>query len=78
MILLTAGAFGNLFDRIKQDYVVDFFYFELIDFPIFNMADIYVTCGMALLIVLGFFYYKEEDFEVLLSFAQKKKHRKRR
>ena len=63
---------GNLIDRLHQGYVVDFFYFELIHFPIFNVADIYVTCGTALLIVLFFFYYKEEDLEVLISFGKKK------
>lgn len=72
MIFLTAGALGNLVDRLRLNYVVDFFYFELINFPIFNVADIYVTCGMCLLILLGFFYYKEEDFEKL--FSSDKKH----
>ena len=42
-------------------YVIDFFYFEFIDFPIFNVADIYVTCSVVLLIILFLFYYKEED-----------------
>ena len=71
MTLLAAGALGNLFDRLRLDYVVDFFYFELINFPIFNVADIYVTCGMVLLILLGFFYYKEDDFEQLFSSGKK-------
>ena len=38
-----AGAIGNMIDRIYLGYVVDFFYFNLIDFPIFNVADINVT-----------------------------------
>lgn len=71
MIFLAAGALGNLTDRLRLDYVVDFFYFELINFPIFNIADIYVTCGMILLILLAFFYYKEEDFEKLFSLGKK-------
>ena len=62
-ILFFAGAIGNFIDRIAQDYVIDFFYFCLIDFPIFNVADIYVTVAAFLLIVLGFFYYKDEDWE---------------
>ena len=65
MILLTAGAIGNLIDRVRQSFVVDFFYFELIDFPIFNVADIYVTVSAFLLILLVLFYYKEEDFAFL-------------
>ena len=42
-VLIVAGAFGNCIDRVRLNYVVDFFYFKLIDFPIFNVADIYVT-----------------------------------
>lgn len=65
-ILVYAGAVGNFIDRIRQGYVVDFLYFELIDFPIFNVADIYVTVSAFLLIVLVFFVYKEEsDFDFL-------------
>ncbi len=45
------------------NYVVDFLYFKLIDFPIFNVADIYVTVSTFLLAVLVCFYYKEEDLE---------------
>ena len=41
-----AGAFGNLIDRVFRGYVVDFFYFKWIDFPVFNVADIYVTVTM--------------------------------
>ena len=42
-ILFFAGALGNFIDRVFRNYVVDFFYFKLIDFPVFNVADIYVT-----------------------------------
>lgn len=66
-ILLFSGAVGNFIDRVSQSYVVDFFYFKLIDFPIFNVADIYVTVAAVLLILFGMFYYKEEDFERLFS-----------
>lgn len=65
VILITAGAIGNMVDRISQGYVVDFLYFSLIDFPIFNVADIYVTVATALLMVLMFFYYHDEDMECL-------------
>ena len=63
LIFIIAGALGNLIDRIAYKYVVDFIYFSLIDFPIFNVADIYVTCSCAALIILMFFVYKEDDFE---------------
>ena len=42
--------------------MVDFLYFRLINFPIFNVADIYVTTAVILLLVLVLFYYKEEDY----------------
>lgn len=64
-VLLTAGAAGNLIDRIVQGYVVDFFYFKLIDFPIFNVADIYVTVTMITVLFLLLLYYKEEDLDFL-------------
>lgn len=64
-ILLEAGAVGNLIDRVVHSYVVDFFYFKLIDFPVFNVADCYVTVGGALLVIFFLFYYKDEDLEFL-------------
>ncbi len=59
--VLLAGAVGNLIDRIGQGYVVDFIYFSLIDFPVFNVADIYVTVSVFIIILLMLVYYKEED-----------------
>ena len=60
-VCILAGAWGNMIDRIRYSYVVDFFYFKLIDFPIFNVADIYVSVGPAVLIVPVLFYYKEKQ-----------------
>ena len=54
-----------MIDRVVNGFVVDFFYFSLIDFPIFNVADCYVVVSLILLIILIFFYYKEEDFACL-------------
>ena len=64
-VLLAAGAVGNLIDRMRYSYVVDFLYFKLIDFPVFNVADCYVTVGAVLLAVLILFVYKEEDLGFL-------------
>jgi signal peptidase II len=61
LIGFFAGAVGNLIDRIWHNYVVDFFYFKLINFPVFNVADIYVTLAAVFLIVEILFYYKDED-----------------
>ena len=63
LIGIAAGAAGNLIDRLFLGYVRDFLYFVLIDFPIFNVADIYVTCSVFLLVILILFYYKEDDFK---------------
>ena len=53
-----------MIDRVSQGYVVDFLYFKLINFPIFNVADIYVTTATALLFVVLCFYYKEEELDI--------------
>lgn len=74
IILLFSGAVGNFIDRLSQNYVVDFFYFVLIDFPIFNVADIYVVAAAGLLIVLGIFYYNEDDYERILPSKKKAEH----
>lgn len=66
-IFVLAGGIGNFIDRVKLNYVVDFFYFELIDFPIFNVADIYVTCSMFALVFFICFYYKEEELDRVFS-----------
>ena len=73
LIFFIAGAVGNLIDRIVNNYVIDFFYFKLINFPIFNVADIYVTVAAFAFIVLGIFYYKEEDFEIIFPKRDKKR-----
>lgn len=80
VILFVAGALGNLIDRIVNNYVVDFFYFSLINFPIFNVADIYVTVAAFMFIILGLFYYKEEDFSLIFpdkSMKIEKENKKR-
>ena len=61
-LTVLAGALGNFIDRLQFGYVRDFLYFKLIDFPIFNVADIYVTLSAIAFIILFMFYYKDEDF----------------
>lgn len=58
---IIAGAVGNVIDRAVHVYVTDFIYFVPIDFPVFNVADIYITCSCALLIFLILFYYREDE-----------------
>ncbi|MCM1047633.1 MAG: signal peptidase II [Clostridiales bacterium] len=69
--LIAAGAIGNMIDRIRFNYVVDFIYIVLINFPIFNLADMYVTFSTAILVLSLLFYYKESDLE-FISLRQKK------
>ena len=63
LAILCAGAVGNLIDRVMHRYVVDFIYFSVINFPIFNVADIYVTVSVILLIILVLFHYKDTDLQ---------------
>jgi signal peptidase II len=63
--LMAAGAAGNFVDRAMKGSVTDFIYFSLIDFPIFNLADIYVVSSGILLVILIIFKYKDEDFAFL-------------
>ena len=65
LILMTGGAVGNFIDRMRFGYVRDFIYFSLIDFPIFNVADICVTTSAILLAFLVLFVYKENDLAFL-------------
>ena len=73
LMMVSAGAVGNMIDRIGQGYVVDFLYFKLINFPIFNVADCYVTISAFLLILLVFFYCREEE---MACFSLHKKEEK--
>ncbi|MCX7714723.1 MAG: signal peptidase II [Clostridia bacterium] len=63
MSLMFAGAAGNAIDRITRGYVVDFIKTIFIDFPVFNIADIAITTGAALLIVYLLFFDKEDKNE---------------
>lgn len=49
--LIMAGGIGNAVDRFAQGYVTDFIEFSFFDFPVFNVADIGVTCGFVILFV---------------------------
>ena len=51
LVFIFAGAVGNFIDRVWLGFVVDMFDFRLIDFPIFNVADIFLTVGAAMGII---------------------------
>lgn len=67
LIVSFAGAVGNMIDRMVQGYVVDFLYFKLIDFPVFNMADIYVTVSVMVALFLLLFYYSDEEMQGVIG-----------
>ena len=72
LVLLIAGAVGNFIDRTSQKYVVDFLYFSLINFPVFNVADCYVTVAGILAVILILFFYKEEELKEAFRFRKDK------
>lgn len=57
--LVIGGAAGNMIDRVFAGAVVDFLNFQFIDFPVFNVADICVTVGAALMFIYLIFIDKE-------------------
>ena len=73
LIFIAAGGIGNMIDRFILTYVIDFIYFYLINFPIFNVADCYVTVATVVLALLILFKYKEEDVRLIEESVFKKK-----
>ena len=61
IVLILAGAWGNAIDRILKGYVVDYFEFTFISYPVFNVADIYVVMGTILMTVLILFFWDDKD-----------------
>lgn len=66
---IIAGGVGNMIDRIRFDYVVDFISFVLINYPIFNVADIYVVVATIILFIMLLFVFEEKDLD-FLNFKQ--------
>ena len=50
LVAIWAGGLGNMIDRVRLGYVVDMIELEFIRFPVFNVADCFITCGCVLLI----------------------------
>ncbi len=64
IVAVFAGGLGNMIDRLRLGYVVDMLQTEFMDFPVFNVADCFITCGcIALMAHLVFFnreFWKDE------------------
>lgn len=58
---IIGGALGNLFDRLAYGYVIDFFKFEFIHFPIFNVADMCLIVGVVLFSYFVLFEYPKYE-----------------
>lgn len=56
---IYAGGLGNMIDRLRQGYVVDMIETVFMEFPVFNVADCFITCGCVLLMVHLFFFNKK-------------------
>ncbi len=64
IVAIFAGGIGNTIDRLRLGFVVDMIQTEFMDFPVFNVADCFITCGcillMAHLILFNKEFWKEE------------------
>lgn len=56
LAMVLGGGIGNMIDRIRFEYVVDFFKTEFMDFAVFNVADCFITVGAVLLGVYVIFF----------------------
>ncbi|MFQ7327001.1 MAG: signal peptidase II [Streptococcus xiaochunlingii] len=58
LTLIISGGIGNFIDRLRQGFVVDMFHLDFMNFAIFNVADIYLTVGVGLLLI---YFLREES-----------------
>ena len=56
---IYGGGLGNMIDRVRFGYVVDMIQTDFMDFPVFNVADCFITCGCILLMVSLMLFNKE-------------------
>ena len=63
VLFIMAGAVGNFIDRLRLGYVIDYLQLDFMDFPLFNLADCYLTWTAVIAAFLLIFFYKNEDFK---------------
>lgn len=61
LFLLLSGTIGNAIDRFTNQYVTDMFNLEFMNFAIFNLADIYITIGVILIVIFLLFLDKDSN-----------------
>ncbi len=61
LVMIVSGAIGNLIDKIRLHYVVDFIHTTFMEFPVFNIADIFICVGAGLFALFILFFDKEEE-----------------
>lgn len=59
IVAVFAGGLGNIIDRVRLGYVVDMICLEFMDFPVFNVADCFISCGCIALMFHLIFFNKE-------------------
>lgn len=59
IVAVFAGGMGNMIDRLRLGYVVDMIATDFMNFPVFNVADIFITCGCIFLMLHLIFFNKE-------------------
>ena len=59
IVAIYGGGLGNMIDRLRLGYVVDMIETEFMSFPVFNVADCFITCGCILLLIHLFLVNKE-------------------
>jgi signal peptidase II len=69
LTLILAGALGNMIDRFRLGYVIDFIHFKLpnFNFPVFNLADSCVVMGASLLILSSLFKPRRQTVQEIQS-----------
>ncbi len=65
LVFIAAGGIGNMIDRALLGSVRDFIYIKIINFPIFNVADMYVSCSVVIMLFVFLLKYKDEDIKEL-------------
>ena len=59
--MIISGGIGNIVDRVRLGYVVDMFNLLFMEYPVFNVADIFVVCGAVLGAVYYMWFYERYD-----------------